>query len=53
MECLVKIYRHENGLRGVFRGLNLTILREGPSFAVYFSSYEYLCKKTNAAVTKK
>lgn len=48
MECLVKIYRHENGLRGVFRGLNLTILREGPSFAVYFSSYEYLCKSTNA-----
>jgi len=48
LECLMKIYKYENGFRGVFRGLNLTIWREVPSFGVYFSSYEYLCRKTNA-----
>ena len=32
----------------MFRGMTLTLIREIPSFGVYFASYDYLCKKTNA-----
>ncbi|XP_023224537.1 mitochondrial basic amino acids transporter-like [Centruroides sculpturatus] len=43
-DCLVKMYKTE-GTRGVFRGLGCSVLRDSPAFAVYFSSYEYLCRK--------
>ena len=33
----------QDGLRGYFKGLELTLLREVPSFAAYFATYEYLC----------
>lgn len=42
-QCLSHIYRHE-GLRGVFKGLNATALRDVPGFASYFVSYEYLMR---------
>ena len=34
----------KNGVRGIFKGLELTLLREVPAFAVYFSSYHYICQ---------
>ena len=42
VDCMKKIYRAE-GLRGVFRGFWLTLVREAPSFGVYFVTYEYMC----------
>ncbi|XP_030753270.1 mitochondrial basic amino acids transporter [Sitophilus oryzae] len=44
LDCLKKIYRNE-GVKGLFRGLNLTILREVPAFATYFVSYEMLTRR--------
>ena len=34
----------EGGMRGIFKGLNLTLVREVPAFAMYFATYDYLCK---------
>ena len=48
VDCIIKIYKYENGFRGLFRGLNATFWREVPSFGVYFSSYYYLCERTGA-----
>lgn len=45
-QCLSYIYRCE-GLRGVFRGLGATALRDVPGFATYFVSYEYLFRVKN------
>ncbi|XP_036267544.1 mitochondrial basic amino acids transporter isoform X2 [Pipistrellus kuhlii] len=39
LDCLAQIYRRE-GLRGVNRGMVSTLLRETPSFGVYFLSYD-------------
>ena len=47
-DCLKKIHKYEGGLRGLSRGVTLTLVREVPSFGTYFASYDYLCKKTNA-----
>lgn len=47
-DCFKKIYKYEGGIRGIFRGFNMTFWREVPSFGVYFASYHYLCVKTNA-----
>ncbi|XP_049753667.1 mitochondrial basic amino acids transporter isoform X5 [Elephas maximus indicus] len=43
LDCLVQIYRHE-GLRGVNRGMVSTLLRETPSFGVYFLTYDVLTR---------
>lgn len=43
LQCLSHIYRSE-GVRGVFKGLNATALRDVPGFATYFVSYEYLMR---------
>ena len=48
MDCLKKIYKYEGGIKGVFRGMTLTQIREVPSFGTYFASYQYLCEKTGA-----
>ncbi|XP_031617145.1 mitochondrial basic amino acids transporter [Contarinia nasturtii] len=46
-QCLSYVY-HCNGIRGVFRGLGATALRDVPGFASYFVSYEFLMQlKTN------
>ncbi|PPD95641.1 hypothetical protein GOBAR_DD07340 [Gossypium barbadense] len=41
------------GIRGLFRGLNITILRDAPAHGIYFWTYEYMreqlhpgCRKT-------
>lgn len=41
LDCLAQIYRRE-GLRGVNRGMLSTLLRETPSFGVYFLTYDVL-----------
>ncbi|XP_062946860.1 mitochondrial basic amino acids transporter isoform X3 [Cynocephalus volans] len=43
LDCLAQIYRRE-GLRGVHRGLLSTLLRETPSFGVYFLTYDVLTR---------
>ncbi|XP_030175837.1 LOW QUALITY PROTEIN: mitochondrial basic amino acids transporter [Lynx canadensis] len=43
LHCLAHIYRQE-GLRGVNRGMASTLLRETPSFGVYFLSYDVLTR---------
>lgn len=43
LECLKYIYRQE-GMRGVFRGLGVTFLREAPSYGIYFFTYEALTR---------
>ncbi|XP_073097965.1 mitochondrial basic amino acids transporter isoform X2 [Manis javanica] len=43
LDCLAQIYRRE-GLRGVNRGMASTLLRETPSFGVYFLSYDVLTR---------
>lgn len=43
MQCLRKIYQRE-GCRGIFKGLGITFLREGPSYGVYFATYEVLTR---------
>lgn len=48
IDCIKKIYKHENGIRGLYRGLHATLWREIPSFGVYFSTYYYLCDITGA-----
>lgn len=46
--CLSHIYRAE-GLRGVFRGLSVTALREGPGVGAYFLIYEFLTRSNDNA----
>ncbi|XP_008152994.1 mitochondrial basic amino acids transporter isoform X2 [Eptesicus fuscus] len=43
LDCLAQIYRHE-GLRGVNRGMVSTLLRETPSFGVYFLTYDVVTR---------
>lgn len=45
-QCLKRVHQTE-GLRGLFRGLNITIVREIPGFAAYFFTYEYLTRTTD------
>ncbi|VEN43719.1 unnamed protein product [Callosobruchus maculatus] len=42
-QCFKNIYMKE-GIRGLNRGITLTILREVPSFSAYFFVYEYLTR---------
>ena len=49
-DCMKKIYVKE-GFRGVYRGFWLTVLRETPSFGVYFASYESFCRAFTPAET--
>lgn len=43
LDCLKQTYR-SHGLRGVFRGLPVTIFRDLPCFGVYFASYEWMTR---------
>lgn len=43
LDCLAQIYWQE-GLRGLQRGVGSTLLRETPSFGVYFLSYDLLTR---------
>lgn len=46
LECLKSIYQ-KNGLRGVYRGLNITILRDIPAFGSYFMAYEFFTRRND------
>ncbi|CAD5122562.1 DgyrCDS10978 [Dimorphilus gyrociliatus] len=41
-DCLRRIYKN-HGIRGCFRGLTPTILRDMPGFGVYIASYQAMC----------
>eukprot|EP00118_Oscarella_pearsei_P010055 m.59873 g.59873 ORF g.59873 m.59873 type:complete len:297 (+) comp34903_c0_seq2:592-1482(+) len=41
LDCLVKIYQKEGIVKGVFRGMGTTALRDSFSFGCYFASYEF------------
>lgn len=47
-ECLKTIYNN-HGLKGVFRGLNMTIAREVPAFGTYFWTYEFLTRDEDSS----
>ena len=47
-DCVRKIWRHENNIRGMYRGLGVTLVREVPAFALWFGSYFYLCDVMDA-----
>ncbi|EDV32311.2 uncharacterized protein Dana_GF15765 [Drosophila ananassae] len=50
VHCLRHIFKTE-GIRGTFKGLVATILRDIPGFAGYFVSYEYMMRlQTNPGV---
>ena len=44
MDCVRQIWKAE-GIRGIFRGLNITIVREIPAFGLYFASYEAMTRR--------
>jgi len=44
LDCLRMIYQ-KNGVKGCFRGMTSTIIRETPSYGVYFASFEVLQRK--------
>lgn len=44
LDCMHRIVR-QNGLLGMYRGLNSTLLRETPSFGFYFVTYELVARK--------
>lgn len=50
VQCLRHIHRKE-GLRGVFNGLGITLLREAPSYGVYFVTYEALTRSEHRIST--
>ncbi|XP_058192463.1 mitochondrial arginine transporter BAC2 [Rhododendron vialii] len=36
---------HTEGLKGIYRGLTITVLRDAPAHGIYFSTYEYMREK--------
>lgn len=42
MQCLRQTCRQEGGLRALYRGYGLTVVRDVPAFGIYFASYEML-----------
>ena len=48
IDCIKKVYKHENKVRGLYRGLGITLCREVPAFALYFGSYHWLCNVLHA-----
>ncbi|KAK0082466.1 hypothetical protein PV325_010349 [Microctonus aethiopoides] len=46
INCLCKIYR-QSGILGIFRGLNVTAVREVPGYGLYFFTYEALTRNNS------
>ena len=42
-----------HGLRGIYRGLPVTVIRETPSYGAYFAAYDALCTWLTPAGTHK
>ncbi|XP_074599001.1 mitochondrial basic amino acids transporter-like isoform X2 [Brevipalpus obovatus] len=48
LETIRRIQKQERGLlRGVYRGLGATLLRDAPAFGIYFSSFQFLIDTFN------
>ncbi|XP_076295448.1 mitochondrial basic amino acids transporter isoform X1 [Lasioglossum baleicum] len=45
LQYLKHTYKYD-GYRGVFKGFNVTVLREAPSFGVYFLTYEAITRSS-------
>ena len=43
VDCIRKIHQHEHGIRGIYRGLSITLARDIPAFSIYFGSYFFRC----------
>ena len=43
-DCLLKVYQ-QHGIKGCYKGMTLTLLRETPAFAIYFGTFELFCHK--------
>ncbi|XP_066145323.1 mitochondrial basic amino acids transporter-like [Euwallacea fornicatus] len=46
LDCLKSIYR-KKGLRGIYKGLSLTILRDVPAFSSYFITFELITRRND------
>lgn len=44
LQCLYRIHKADGLRKGVFRGLGTTLMREAPSYGVYFATYEQLTR---------
>lgn len=44
LDVVKQLYK-EGGIRSVFRGLAMTLARDGPGSAAYFATYEYIKRK--------
>ena len=44
VDCIRSIYKN-HGIRGCFRGISATVMRDTTGFCAYITSYEYLCHK--------
>ena len=44
VDCIRSIYRN-HGIRGTFRGISPTVIRDTTGFATYISTYEFLCNQ--------
>ncbi|XP_077996344.1 solute carrier family 25 member 45-like [Glandiceps talaboti] len=44
IHCISNIFKTE-GIRGCYRGLTPHMMRDAPSFAIYFLGYDILCKQ--------
>ncbi|KAL3721010.1 hypothetical protein ACJRO7_005775 [Eucalyptus globulus] len=51
MSVAKSIFQRE-GLRGMYRGLTITVLRDAPSHGVYFWTYEYMREKLHPGCRK-
>lgn len=43
IDCLRQIFRNQ-GIRGLYKGLPTTLIRETPSYGAYFASYELMSR---------
>ena len=42
--CLQCTYNN-SGIKGIYRGLVVTMMRDCPAFATYFASYEFMARR--------
>ncbi|KAJ8394214.1 hypothetical protein AAFF_G00047970 [Aldrovandia affinis] len=52
VHCLLTIAREE-GVLGLYKGANALVLRDGPSFATYFLTYNVICEQLTPAGQKR
>ncbi|XP_057734460.1 mitochondrial arginine transporter BAC2-like [Arachis stenosperma] len=49
---VVKNVWRKEGLKGIYRGLGITVIRDGPSHGVYFWTYEYMKEQLHPGCRK-